>query len=105
MIMFKGASYVFLGSLLSVSGLFSAVPTSTNFTLKAYDFGSGGGSSSSTSYKLDANAGAQGAGGLTSTNYRSINGELVTQNTSVPAAPTLSNPNNYYVALQIEALL
>jgi len=97
--MFKGAIHA---SLTSALLLFGAVPTSTNFTLKDYDFGSGGGSSSSTNYRLDGSTGTQtGKGDQTSTNYRVKGGELATQNANVPPAPSWTNPSSEYSRLKL----
>jgi hypothetical protein len=85
---------------IAIAGVFSSVPTSTNFTLKNFDLGSGGGgSSSSSNYNLDAEAGGQGGDAMSSTNYGINTGEVVTQNSNVPAAPSLSNPSNEYSRL------
>lgn len=87
--------------MLLVSLLFGA-PSSTNFTLKSYDFGTGGGSTSSTNYKLDALTGSQtGNGTQNSTNYKVLGGELSTQHANVPPAAALTNPSNDYNRLKL----
>lgn len=88
--MFRG---IFRGLLV---GLFAVAPSSSSFTLKAYDFGNGSASSTSSSYKLDSNSGAQSANGLLSASYHISAGELPTQHANVPLAPTLTNPSSYY---------
>lgn len=93
-----------LNTILSIgiAGIFATVPTSTNYTLKNYDLGAGGGgSSSSTNYSLDAQAGGIGGDSMSSTNYGVTSGEIVTQNANVPAAPTLTNPSNEYNRLSL----
>ncbi len=84
-----------LGSLLALPLLFFATtPSSTNFTLRNYDFGNGGGSLSSPSYKLNGSTGTLGGKLGPSTNY-AVNGGLgPAENADVPPAPTLTNPSN-----------
>ncbi len=87
---------------LVISGMFAAAPSSSNFTLKSYDLGSGGGgSSSSANYQLNGELGAQGGQSSSSTNYTNKSGETVTQNANVPPAPNLSNPSNEYNRLKL----
>lgn len=87
---------------LVISGMFAAAPSSSNFTLKSYDLGSGGGgSSSSSNYQLNGELGAQGGPSSSSTNYINRSGETVTQNANVPPAPNLSNPSNEYNRLKL----
>ncbi len=82
--------------------VFAAVPSSTNYTLKSYDIGSGGtSSSSSTNYKLNGISGAQSGTTQSSTNYGTVSGVNVTQNANEPLAPALSNPSNYYDRLKL----
>lgn len=84
------------GSLLAGGILtFFAAPTSSNYALNSYDFGTGGGSTSSTSYGLNTTTGTQ-AGDSTSTNYATQSGIMPTVDANVPPAGTLSNPSNYY---------
>jgi hypothetical protein len=80
--------------------LFAATPSSTNYTLKTYDVGGSGGSSSSTNYKLNGTAGSQ-SGDNSSTNYGSDSGILGENNSNVPPAPTFTNPSNYYDKLKL----
>lgn len=87
---------------LIVGGLFAVAPSSSNYTLKSYDLGAGGGgSSSSSNYRLNGELGAQGGQAMTSTNYTARSGETVTQNANVPPAPNLSNPSNEYSRLRL----
>jgi hypothetical protein len=80
--------------------LFAATPSSTNYTLKTYDVGGSGGSSSSTNYKLNGTAGGS-AGNGSSTTYGTSNGVLSENNSNVPPAPTFTNPSNYYDKLKL----
>lgn len=80
---------------------FGASPSSTNFTLKSYDFGSGGDTTSSTNFGLNSTTGTQSENGLSSTNYKALSGLQPTQQANVPAAATFTNPSNEYNRLQI----
>jgi len=87
-----------LGALL----FFGAAPTSTNFTLQSYGIGSGGSSNtSSTNYQSQVISGEQGSVSQTSTTYKTGSGLIPTQQADVPAAPTITNPSNYYNKLHI----
>jgi hypothetical protein len=81
---------------------FAAAPTSTNYTLKSYDIGTGGNSSSSsTNYKLNGASGAQSTTLQTSTNYDVVSGVNATESADVPSAPALTNPSSYYDKLKL----
>lgn len=85
-----------------ISALFAVVPSSTNYNLKAFEFGSGGEDSmSSTNYSINGVTGEQSGGTLSSVNYIIGSGEIPTQNTNITAPPTVANPNNYYNRLHI----
>lgn len=89
---------LFSATLLS---LFAATPASTNFTLKSFDFGNGGATSSSSSYNLNGTTGAQtGASGTNGVTIVS-SGRNVTQNASVPPSAAVTNPNGSYNKLRI----
>lgn len=97
--MFKPFITVTLSGLIA---LFAAVPSSSNYNLKAFEFGTGGGDNlTSTSYSINGISGEQSAGKLSSTNYIIGSGETPTQNTNITAPPTFTNPNNYYNRLNI----
>ncbi|MFZ1249601.1 MAG: hypothetical protein WAQ24_04770 [Candidatus Saccharimonadales bacterium] len=81
--------------------LFAAVPTSTNYTLKSYNIGSGGASSGSTNYKLQAGTGAQSGAGQTSANYKIASDGRGVMDANVPPAPSFTNPANYYDRLKL----
>ena len=76
--------------------LLAAVPSSTNYTLKAYDFGNGAGSGSSSNYALRGTAGS-----LASSNYALPAGVEASTTAAVPPAPTLTNPANAYDRLHL----
>ena len=92
------AGLYLISSLLS---LLAAVPASTNFTLKDFDFGTGGVSSSSSSYNLNGTVGTQtGANQANGVTILSP-GEKPTQNANVPPAAALSNPTGTYNKLHL----
>lgn len=76
--------------------MLAALPSSTNYKLNNYSFGSGGTSgSTSTNYGLNATAGEQSGTTQTGTTYKNGPGEKYTQNAGVPTI-TLTNPATYY---------
>lgn len=85
----------------AIIGIFATVPTSTNYTLKAFDFGNGGGATSSTSYGLNGITNGQVSTTITSTSYLAQPGLASTINANVPPAPTFTNPSSYYDRLKI----
>jgi hypothetical protein len=95
--------YISLGGLagLVVGGLFAVTPTSTNYTLRNFEIGSGGGTGSSTSYKLNSTTGTQTGAPGSSTNYSQKSGFAPAATSNAPAAPTFTNPSSYYDRLQL----
>ncbi len=88
------ATYITAAALTS---LFAAMPSSTNYQLHNYDYGSGGsGNSSSTNYSLNGSAGQINGDNQSSTNYQVRSGNNNSQQAYVPPAPTFTNPSNYY---------
>src|SRR2546423_1905239 len=88
---------------ISLGGLafLASMPASTNYQLNNYGFGSGGvGSSSSTLYSANAITGEQSGVTATGTTYASNPGHNSTQQANVPAAPSFTNPNNWYNKLK-----
>lgn len=82
--------------------LFALAPSSTNYNLKAFEFGTGGEDSlNSTNYSLNGLSGDLSAGSLSSTNYILGSGETPTQNTNITPPPTVTNSSNYYNRLRI----
>lgn len=86
--------------LFGVGGLLAAVPSSTNFTLKAYEFGNGAGAPSSSNYQLQASAGAAG-GQLSSGSYGLPAGIRASATVGTPGAPTFANPDSSYSRLKV----
>jgi len=80
--------------------LLAAVPTSTNYVLQTYDFGTGSGSGSSSNYNLRGTAGTAG-GNLASTTYTLPAGIENSRTVGVPPAPTFTNADNSYDRLKI----
>jgi hypothetical protein len=88
-------------SLLISGLLFAAMPSSTSYQLNNYGFGSGGTSNSTSSnYKLNGTSGETSNVQSTSTNYKVRSGNNNSQQAYVPAAPTFTNPSNYYNKLK-----
>ncbi len=88
----------FIATALSL-GLFAT--SSTNYRLDSYGIGSGGSSgSSSNNYRLDGISGETSTPG-NSTTYQENSGTNATMQANVPAAPTVTNPSNYYNKLHI----
>lgn len=81
--------------------LFAAVPTSTNYTLKTYDIGTGGTTSGSTNYGLQAGTGSQSGTAQSSAAYTVQSDGRGVTDAAVPPAPALTNPSNYYDRLKL----
>lgn len=82
--------------------LILALPASTNYQLKDFGIGSGGSSTAaSTSYKANVISGEVGGDKLDGTTYDLGSGMEFTQQANVPAAPTFTNPSNYYNKLKV----
>lgn len=80
----------------------SSPPTSSNYKLMEYGFGSGGtASSSSTNYSLFGTLGQVDQGSPSSSNYFIGAGLEFTLQASVSAAPTFTNPDNWYNKLHL----
>src|SRR5947209_6326260 len=92
----KTPAKLHLVTLLSLFIL--VVPASTNYQLKTYNLGAGGGiNNSSTNYSGNSEIGEVGGVNGTSTNYQVNPGLIYTFQAYVPGQPTLTNPgNNYY---------
>ena len=94
-------SFLSLG-VSGIIGLFAVAPSSTNFNLKAFEFGTGGEDNmTSTNYSINAISGEQSGGRLSSSNYVIGSGETPTQNTNITLPPTITNPSNFYNRLNV----
>jgi len=91
---------VLLG-LGSLGGVFASLPTTTNYSLQSYGFGSGGGTSSTSNYSLEGITGELSGQSASTTNYSALPGFIQTQQANVPKV-TLSNPSNYYDKLYFD---
>lgn len=73
-----------------------AFPASTNYELRDFGFGSGGGDMSGSGYAIDAITGEAGGGQLSGTSFDMGPGLIFTQQANVPSAPVFTNSSNYY---------
>lgn len=95
-------SYQLLAINLPSAFAQSTPPTSTNYKILNYGFGGGGtASSSSTGYSLFGTLGQVDQGSPASETYFLGAGLEYTMTASMPAAPTFTNPSNWYNKLQI----
>ncbi len=78
---------------------FLLFPASTNYKLKSYEFGGGGGTANSAGYSIEGIVG-QTAGSQTSGTYSVGSGLIFTQNANVPEAPAFVNSSNWYNKLK-----
>jgi hypothetical protein len=89
-------------SLLLSSLLFAALPSSANYGIHNYGFGSGGTSNSTSSnYGLNATTGQTSNVQSSSATYQAKIGNQNAQQSYVPPAPTFTNPASYYDRLLI----
>lgn len=96
--MIKTGFLAALGALF----FFGVAPSSTTYQLQSYGIGAGGtADSSSPTYRASATAGEQAGTNQASTTYTAKSGLNSTQLANVPAAPTITNPANYYNKLHI----
>lgn len=80
---------------------FAAPPSSTNFIIEEYGFGSGGiASASSTNFLLYGLTGEVETGSPSSTNFIALPGLNYTLQPNIPA-PTITNPSNFYNKLNV----
>jgi hypothetical protein len=92
--------FAFLFSLIAAPVL--AGPQSTSYEIKDYGFGSGGtDGTNSTNYSMFGTTGEMDTSGISSTNYKTLPGLVYTMQANTPAAPTFTNPSNYYNKLHI----
>lgn len=93
--------YKLWGALVSLTLLFAATPSSTNYTLKSYDIGTGGAMSSSSNYGLQSGTGSQSGSMQSSGNYKAQTDGRGVLDANTPPAPTFTNPSNYYDRLEL----
>ncbi len=88
--------------ILRSTNIAFAGPTSTNFQLLDYGFGAGGvATSSSTNYMFQGILGEVETASLSSTSYILGPGLTYTLEPNTPAAPSVTNPSNYYNKLKV----
>jgi hypothetical protein len=88
----RGLLGLFIGGLL-----FATMPSSADYGLNNYGFGSGGtGGSTSTNYSLNATTGETSNVQSNSTTYQAHSGINNSQEANVPVAPSFTNPSSYY---------
>lgn len=80
--------------------LFVTFPSSSNYTLRSFEFGAGGESMSSTNYKAEGTLG-EIAGSGSSTNFKMGSGLQYVQMAHTPGAPTLVNTATNYNKLRL----
>ncbi len=80
--------------------LLAVMPTSSNYVLQNFDFGSGAGSGSSSNYHLNGTTGTLN-GSLSSASNTLPAGVQASSTLSAPPAPTFTNPDNSYDRLKI----
>lgn len=96
--------------LLSLGGLqvsvlmslLAVLPTSTNYSLKAYDLGGSGGETSSANYLLNGSTESQSGNPGLSSSYEMGSGVTTNEQSNVPPAPIFTNPNSYYDRLLLQ---
>lgn len=86
---------------IAMVSLFAVTPSSSNYNLKAFDFGNGGGASSSGNYGLNGITNGQTGNTILSASYLAQPGIASTINANVPTAPTFTNPSDYYDRLKL----
>lgn len=95
----RGYFAILVAVLVMVGGgaiVTASPPSTTNYTLNSYGFGSGGTSNSSTSaYSLEGQAGEISSQADATSTYTLKPGFIETQQANVPTV-ALTNPSNYY---------
>lgn len=79
----------------------AAMPTTSNYKLNSFGFGTGGTANSTTSnYALEGTSGEVSGQSGTTSNYQDKPGYVQTQQANAPPAPTFTNPSNFYDKLK-----
>lgn len=82
--------------------LFAVMPASGTYQLNNYGFGSGGANNStSANFSLNGTSGQTTSSDSSSANFKVRSGRINVQQSSVPIAPTFTNPANYYNKLRV----
>jgi len=98
----KKTSALIVLALALTGPAYASTPSSTNYQLPEYTFGSGGtNNSTSTNFRLKGVAGEVEFGRPSSTNYKLGSGLTYLNKSNVPPAPALSNPSANYDRLKL----
>ncbi|GIW62865.1 MAG: hypothetical protein KatS3mg090_0691 [Patescibacteria group bacterium] len=93
---FQHLKFSFKNSFLTLVLVILVLPSSTNYKLKSFDFGTGGqGDMSSTNFSMEGLAGGF-ADELNSSSFGLNAGLIFVQSADVPPAPVLQNSSNWY---------
>lgn len=92
--MLRGLSAIVAGSLF-----FAALPSTTNYKLNGFGFGSGGGATSTSNYSLQGITGEVSGNPPSTANYSVKPAFIQTEQANVPGI-TLTNPSSYYDKLK-----
>lgn len=94
----KAVAGLLIGGGLS---LFAALPGTSNYELRDYGFGNGGGTTGTSNYSLEGLAGELSGQRSVTSNYGLRPGLLGTQLANLPDAPTWQNTGDWYNKLQL----
>jgi len=97
----KNAKKLIATGLLAQASFLWVFPASTNFQLKSFEFGGGGGTLSSTNYTTEATLGETSTASMSSQNFKTGAGLIFVQQANVPGAPTFTNDGSWYNKLHI----
>lgn len=81
--------------------LFAQMPSTSNYQLRDYGIGSGGGVTGTSSYSLEGISGEQSGQPAATGTYGVQSGLFPVQNANLPPAPAFTNPANYYNKLRV----
>lgn len=99
--MLRRAILLFCLGVYAISpGLVWAGPTSSNYELQDYSFGSGSGEGASPNYGSFSDTGSTEFGQSSSANYTYGGGLEFQLQTDTPATPTITNPSTFYDRLK-----
>lgn len=100
--MMRRLKQLFVAYVSSSFLILFAFPSSTNFSLRSFEFGSGGEyDMSSTNYSLEGLAGEVATDRQTSANYAANSGLQFVQMAHTPNTPTFTNDDTWYDKLKI----
>ncbi|MBP6994205.1 hypothetical protein KBB12_03110 [Candidatus Woesebacteria bacterium] len=100
--MIRRLKHLFLAYFSSSCLFLFAFPASTNFSLRSFEFGSGGDYNlNSTNYSLEGLAGEVATDRQTSANYAANSGLQFVQMAHTPGAPVFTNDADWYDKLKI----